>query len=277
MKQKGYVYEDKRENCWYARVTVTDNRGKRRNVKKRAASEREALNKPKARPRQLEEEESKGVDFAKLTFSHLADYYERHYLKPAEYVEGRKISGLRDLKRPKGFLPHFRAYFGKKKLREITYGDIYSYRTLRLQGRVCVKFSGRDGAGSRARESASRGGGLSGAEGARGLLYNVGEEVCAGAAALGQVGAAAASAFEGAAGFAEEGVHVAGRVGVAREDEARARLFARAEQRHRARVRGDGGGEPAEVFSLAAFEDARDQSQAARDCAVNSGDPTRTL
>lgn len=32
----------------------------------------------------------------------------------------------------KNFLIHFRAYFGKKKLTEITYGDIYSYRSMRL-------------------------------------------------------------------------------------------------------------------------------------------------
>lgn len=133
MKQKGYVYEDKRENCWYARLTVTDTNGKRRNLKKRADSEAEARKKLRILTQQIEEEGSKGVDFAKLTFNYLADYYERHYLKPAEYVEGRKISGLRDVERPRGFLPHFRAYFGKRKLREITYGDIHTYRSLRLQ------------------------------------------------------------------------------------------------------------------------------------------------
>lgn len=133
MKQKGYVYEDKRENCWYARLTITDASGKRRNLKKRAASEAEAYKKLRTLTQQIEKEGSKGIDFAKLTFNYLADYYERHYLKPAEYVEGRKISGLRDVERPKGFLPHFRAYFGKRKLREITYGDIYTYRSLRLQ------------------------------------------------------------------------------------------------------------------------------------------------
>lgn len=272
MKQKGYVYADKRENCWYARVTVTDDRGKRRNVKKRASTEAEALKKLRSLTQQLEEEGSKGVDFAKLTFNHLADYYERHYLKPAEYVEGRKISGLRDVERPKGFLPHFRAYFGKKKLREITYGNIYSYRTFRLQTPTKYKR-----ARSRAcvRQVRSRGSRRSGAECAGGLVDDLGEEVYAGAAALCEVGAAAAAAFEGAAGFAEEGVHVAVRFRVAREDEARAGVVARAEQRDRPRVRGDCGCEPAQVFRLAPFEYARHDSQTAR--AVNSRDSVRTL
>jgi len=78
MKQKGYVYEDKRENCWYARLTVTDAHGKRRNVKKRAGSEAEARKKLRILTQQMEEEGSKTVDFAKLSFNHLADYYERH-------------------------------------------------------------------------------------------------------------------------------------------------------------------------------------------------------
>jgi hypothetical protein len=123
----------KGKNCWYARLAVTDANGKRRNLKKRGSSEAEARKKLRILTQQIEEEGSKAVDFAKLTFNHLAEYYERHYLKPAEYVEDRKISGLRDVERPGGFLPHFRAYIGKKNLREITYGDIYTYRSLRLQ------------------------------------------------------------------------------------------------------------------------------------------------
>ena len=67
MKRKGYVYEDKRENCWYARLTVTDATGKRRNLKKRAGSEAEARKKLRILTQQIEEEGSKAVDFAKLT------------------------------------------------------------------------------------------------------------------------------------------------------------------------------------------------------------------
>lgn len=36
MQSKGYVYFEKRENCWYARVTLTDEKGKRRNLRKKA-------------------------------------------------------------------------------------------------------------------------------------------------------------------------------------------------------------------------------------------------
>lgn len=122
--RNGYVYFDEREKCWYARTTVTDENGKRRNLKKRGASKSDAESKLKQLVRQVDDEGSKVVDFNQLTFDNLCDHYEKHYLKPAEYVNGQKISGLRDVARPKEFLQHFKVFFGKKKLREITYGDL---------------------------------------------------------------------------------------------------------------------------------------------------------
>lgn len=134
MRQRsGYVYHDEKEGCWIARTQVTDDNGKRRNVKRRAKSKTEAETKLKALLRQIDDEGSRVVDFNLLTFNCLADYYEQHYLKPAEYVNGQKILGLRDVARPKELMKHFRAFFGKKKLREITYGDLLIYRERRFK------------------------------------------------------------------------------------------------------------------------------------------------
>lgn len=133
MKRKGYVYYEKRERCWYARFTISEVGGKRRNVKKRAASKQEAQAKLRILLRQIDDEGSKAIDFNLMTFNHLADYYEQHYLKAAEYVNGQKISGLRDVARPKELLRHFRAFFGARKLREIAYGDLLAYREKRFK------------------------------------------------------------------------------------------------------------------------------------------------
>jgi integrase len=133
MKRTGYVYHDKRENCWYARVTITDGNGKRRNLKKRAKDKAEGKEILKSLTRQVEDEGVKLADFSKLTFNDLADFYERRYLHQALYVDGRKVSGLRDVERPKDLLKHFRTYFGKKKLREITYGHLLEYRDARFK------------------------------------------------------------------------------------------------------------------------------------------------
>ncbi len=68
-----------------------------------------------------------------MTFNALADHYTKVYLIPAEYVNDRKIFGLRAVERAKICLVHLRKHFGNKKLREINYGDIFAYRTKRLK------------------------------------------------------------------------------------------------------------------------------------------------
>lgn len=139
MKERtGYVAKDK-NGKWFARITVTDGNGKRRNVKRRAKDKAEAKTILKSLTRQIEDEGEKGIVAAQMTFNDLADFYSRHYLKAAEYRDGRKISGLRDLIKPKSCVTRFRAYFGKKKLREITYGDLYSYRAFRFKSQTQFK------------------------------------------------------------------------------------------------------------------------------------------
>lgn len=130
--RRGYVgqYTDGR---WFARVTVTDEDGRRRNVVRRAQDKSEAREILKSLLRQLDDEGTKAVDFNRLTFNDLADFYEQRYLHEAVYVNGQKVSGLRDVARPKELLKHFRAYFGKVKLREITYGHLLGYRDKRFK------------------------------------------------------------------------------------------------------------------------------------------------
>ncbi|HEY9285898.1 MAG TPA: site-specific integrase [Pyrinomonadaceae bacterium] len=134
MRQRsGYVYYDEKGNCWIARTQVTDEYGKRRNVKRRAKNKTEAEAKLKSLLRQIDDEGSKVVDYNLLTFGHLADFYEKRYLHEAIYVDGQKVSGLRDVARPKELLKHFRAFFGKIKLRDITYGHLLGYRDSRFK------------------------------------------------------------------------------------------------------------------------------------------------
>jgi hypothetical protein len=51
MQPTGYVYFEKRENCWYARVTLTDEKGRRRNLKKKAKDKADAEEKLRVRSR----------------------------------------------------------------------------------------------------------------------------------------------------------------------------------------------------------------------------------
>jgi len=53
-------------------------------------------------------------------------------VKAAEYVEGRKVAGVRSLATAKGQLSVLRDHFGASQLRSITHGDVRQFRAARL-------------------------------------------------------------------------------------------------------------------------------------------------
>lgn len=136
-ERSGYIGQE--NGKWFARVTFTDSHCKRRNIKRKAQTENEAKGLLKKLLHQVDGEGEKFFDAEKITFNDLADYYEKHFCQPAEYSDGRKASGLRDVSRAKGVLKHFRKFFGHKKIRSITYGDLLSYKRLRMTGESHLK------------------------------------------------------------------------------------------------------------------------------------------
>jgi integrase len=119
---------------WWARVTYIDPvTGKRRDLQRRADNKADARDRVHDLIKEIDTTDGRTLAHERKTFTHLADYYEKHYLKPAEYVEGRKISGLRSLKGLSGQLNAARSYFGQRGLRSITYSDLASYRSERLK------------------------------------------------------------------------------------------------------------------------------------------------
>lgn len=129
--RSGYIYEQ--NGKWIARVTIKDNQGKGRNIKRTAKTKSEAKEFLKMLLQQIETEGIKGIDAAKLTFNDLADYYQTHYTIEPVYYNDRKISGLQDWKRRKNMVKMFCTYFGNCKVREITYDDLLTFRTARLK------------------------------------------------------------------------------------------------------------------------------------------------
>ena len=125
--RSGYIYE--RNGKWVARVTIKDNQGKRRNLKRTAKTKSEAKELLKTLLQKLGTEGLKGIDAEKLTFNDLANYYQTHYTTEPEYYNDRKVSGLRDWKRRKNMVNMFCAYFGNRKVREITYEDLLTHLT----------------------------------------------------------------------------------------------------------------------------------------------------
>ncbi|HWS90571.1 MAG TPA: tyrosine-type recombinase/integrase [Pyrinomonadaceae bacterium] len=131
-ERTGYCFTDK-EGRWYARVTLTDRQGRRRNIKRRAKDEKDANKILKALAREIEDKGEKGLDGAQMTFANLASYFEQRYVKPAEYVDGRKVAGLRSAVKAQSLLKTLKEYLGEFRLPSITYGEIEHYKSVRLK------------------------------------------------------------------------------------------------------------------------------------------------
>lgn len=125
---------DKEIIAIYARVTFTDpETGKRFERKKRATSITHANELKKKMLRDIDDHGEKVLLNERMTFGQLADYYEKYYLIPPVYHDGRKIDGMRSWEKAKRLLKIIRPYFEKKPLRSITYNDLRRFKTERLQ------------------------------------------------------------------------------------------------------------------------------------------------
>lgn len=67
-----------------------------------------------------------------MTFGNLADYCEKHFYKPAEYTEGRKVAGVRSLAGVKSALNTLRSYFGARPIKTIYRASLRDYKSHRL-------------------------------------------------------------------------------------------------------------------------------------------------
>ncbi len=117
---------------YYARITYIEE-GERKQKWRRAENRSNAKDIIKDLLRELDDFGGETLDAAQMTFAELADHYKKKYLKEPEYVNGRKIEGLRSLNSVVSRWTVIKDYFGKKKLRSITHGDIVRFRATRLK------------------------------------------------------------------------------------------------------------------------------------------------
>lgn len=129
----------KHEGHLFARVTYTDEFGKRRDLKRKAFSKTHARQLIKEMLREIEDRGESSLDSSRLTFAQLAKHYKERYVTPARYIESRKIAGLRSHTEVKRIVEILGKHFGSKRLRSITHGDILQFRTKRLDTKVKFK------------------------------------------------------------------------------------------------------------------------------------------
>lgn len=123
----------------YARITYTDEFGKRRDKRRRALSRTHARQLIKEMLREIEDRGESSLDTSRLTFTQLAKHYKERYATPARYIESRKIAGLRSHTEVKRIVEILAKHFSSKRLRSITHGDILQFRAKRLDTAVRFK------------------------------------------------------------------------------------------------------------------------------------------
>ncbi len=135
MIQKG----KKTKKIWSARIQFFDDYGKRKQVIRKPEYNSEGSARAKAREMLAEHDNNpRSFDAPDMTFNHLADFYETTYLVEPEYRDGKKVAGLRSKYDCEKRLKVLREFFGKKRLRTITHGDLQRYRTFRLKTPIVV-------------------------------------------------------------------------------------------------------------------------------------------
>ncbi|MFN7946545.1 MAG: site-specific integrase [Blastocatellia bacterium] len=130
-ERSGYVFQDQ-DGFWYARITFTNESGKRRNIKRRAKNKTAAKEILWQLRRDYKDHGEKMIEGDRVLFRELAEIYEQRKLQPAQYKGERKISGRRSYLTPLGYLRTLTAHFGAKRIKNITHADVEKFRNDRL-------------------------------------------------------------------------------------------------------------------------------------------------
>lgn len=131
-ERKGFIVS--RNGRLYARVGYTDEQGHRRDIVRRAETRTHARELIRDILRELDDRGARTLNASRMTFADLAAHFEDNYLKPAEYVDGRKIDGVRSLNSAKSAVNALKAAFGRRRLQSIRYSDLRTLSRCQAEG-----------------------------------------------------------------------------------------------------------------------------------------------
>lgn len=100
---------------WWARLTYIDDKGKRRDLQRRAEGMAHAKEIRERLVRDRDKGGARVFETENKTFADLCAYYEHHYLIEAVYHDERKVSGLRDAQKQRYLIMPLERYFGQKR------------------------------------------------------------------------------------------------------------------------------------------------------------------
>jgi integrase len=134
MKRRAKYYKI-RGGKVYARLKYTDSTGRIHDLMRRADSITHAKELVEQMRREVADYGEHSLQASHVNFADLVSYYEKNYLIEAEYHDGRKVRGRRSLK-GRGVGAQVKAlghFFGRKRLRSVTYADLAGYKSQRLK------------------------------------------------------------------------------------------------------------------------------------------------
>ncbi len=117
---------------WQVRVTYTELSGKRRVFKRQAETITEAKRLKKLFLNELDNTGENALDGDRITFDKLAALYRERKIFPAQYVNGRKVAGLRSHRSLLGKLNQLNSHFSHKRIKKFTVSDVELYKAERL-------------------------------------------------------------------------------------------------------------------------------------------------
>jgi integrase len=139
---KGKIYMPKQrtggikqfeDGTFQVRVSYVGTDGKRHErLRKNITTKTEARKVLKEFLEGLEERGSKAVEGDKLTFRKLAQIYEENHVFAAQYVQNRKVAGLRSVAPIKTYMKVLTENFGNLLVKEIIKTDIQKFKMKRL-------------------------------------------------------------------------------------------------------------------------------------------------
>ena len=132
-ERSGFVYQDTKTGKWTARITFTDSRGKRKDIRRTAENKTAAKTLLKDLSNKIDAKGENAINAERITFSDLAEKYKAFKVKPAEYTGDRKTSGLRSVDSVEHRITALLAYFGKMRIRSITPGILSTFKSERLK------------------------------------------------------------------------------------------------------------------------------------------------
>lgn len=129
-RDRGSIIE--RKGAVWARMDYTDERGRRRSATRKAANRTEAKRLLAEMLREFDERGERALAGDRVTFADYGAWYAERYLVEAEYVDGRRVRGLRSVASARSYLQALLDAFGKKRLRAISHADLEQFRADRL-------------------------------------------------------------------------------------------------------------------------------------------------